>query len=81
MAKKRTEETTSPIQEPELPSKTQEPGDYIIKRMWAGRIPVFECANCHQSLSTWDSAVLHVIKHVPEAEREGLLEYLIKEKI
>jgi hypothetical protein len=47
--------------------------------MWKGIIPTNRCETCGYCTPGKDDMILHVLKHVPETEREELFNNLIKE--
>ncbi len=48
--------------------------------MWAGTVPTFRCETCGSCEPDEGNIILHVLSHVPENERDALLEKLTKEK-
>ena len=49
----------------------------IVLREWGAGIIVHECAQCGRQFDSRDEAVLHVVNHYPEKERQGVLDKLI----
>lgn len=47
--------------------------------MWSGVIPTFRCVECGHCEPDKDEMILHVLTHVPEMDRDMLLEKLTKE--
>lgn len=50
------------------------------KLRWKGIMDTFKCLSCKVSLEQEGDMILHVVKHVPEEEREALLKELINNK-
>ena len=50
-----------------------------LPAMWSGVIPTFKCETCGHCDPDKDEMILHVITHVPERDRDELLEKLTKE--
>jgi hypothetical protein len=47
--------------------------------LWSGILPTFKCETCGHCDPSKDEMILHVITHVPERDRNDLLEKLMKE--
>jgi len=47
--------------------------------MWSGVLPTFRCKECGHCDPDKEEIILHVLTHVPEGDREELLEKLMKE--
>jgi hypothetical protein len=47
--------------------------------LWSGILPTFQCETCGHCDPDKDEMILHVLTHVPENDRNGLLEKLTKE--
>jgi hypothetical protein len=47
--------------------------------LWSGILPTFRCEKCGYCDPNRDEIILHVITHVPEGDRDVLLEKLLKE--
>jgi hypothetical protein len=53
--------------------------EYYHTALWKNTVPVFMCNVCNHCLEIEDDMKFHVLKHVPESEREKLFEKLMKE--
>jgi len=56
--------------------KAPAPKVYFEKSMWKGIIPTYKCSSC-EHWDDLDGIILHVVVHVPEDERDALLEKLL----
>jgi len=69
--------------DPELPvivEAVQEPKEYYHPAMWKDIIATFQCNFCGHCDAVEDEIKLHVLKHVPESEREELFNKLINKE-
>ena len=48
-------------------------------RMWAGRIPVYECEFCGRQMDDKERMILHIMGHYPQEKREYVFETLVKD--
>jgi hypothetical protein len=55
------------------------PKPLFIPVKWAGTIPTFRCEKCGHCDPDKDNMIEHVLTHVPENDRDELLEKLLKE--
>lgn len=62
------------IEEPQEPEK---PVELYKAVMWKGILETFYCNTCGYCDADEDGMKLHVLSHVPEAERETVLNHLI----
>lgn len=51
---------------------------YFSEASWKGVITVWQCATCQHCENEKDDMIIHVLKHVPEKERDALLDKLTK---
>lgn len=71
------------VTDPELPvivEAVQEPKQYYHSAKWKGIVDTFQCDFCGHCDTVEDEMKIHVLKHVPESEREELFNKLIKEQ-
>ena len=59
--------------------KIEKPRPLYEKRKWHGIIPVYVCLQCETSNNDLDDLKTHILSHYPRAQREAVLEKLIKE--
>ena len=59
--------------------KIEKPKPLYEKRMWHGLIPVYVCLQCETSNNNLDDLKTHILGHYPDAQKEAILERLIKE--
>jgi hypothetical protein len=50
---------------------------YYDSLLWMGVNPVFRCLNCDYQNPDEGEVILHIVKHVPEKERDALLDKLV----
>jgi len=63
-----------------MPPTKQEVMDMLFNPvLWSGVLPTFKCTICGHCDPDKDEMILHVITHVPEKDRDELLEKLTKE--
>jgi len=55
---------------------------YFTEFLWKGVLPGYRCStcsHCESGAGSKDRIILHILNHEPEAERNALLDKLIKE--
>ena len=52
--------------------------DLFEQKSWKGVIDVFSCKNCSFFTEDRDDMITHVLRHVPEEDRDYVLSKLIK---
>lgn len=52
---------------------------YYTKENWKKDIDVYRCAVCGHCENKKDNIILHVLIHVPECDKNKVLDYLTKE--
>ena len=51
----------------------------FLPTLWNGILPTFRCESCGYCDESKDEMILHVLTHVPERDRNALLDRLTKE--
>lgn len=69
--------------DPAIPAKLPKNAKLYIPRVSADGLHTFGCTfpDCNHFIEDEDTMILHVLRHVPEKDREATFDQIMKEKV